>query len=46
VSEPNIEPNLLATRTEVRSLLHDRVVMAVEEVMREELTGPVYQPAV
>jgi putative transposase len=38
VSEPIIEPTLLPTRTEIRSLLHDRVVMAVEEVLREELT--------
>ncbi len=38
MNEPIIEPTLLPTRTEIRSLLHDRVVMAVEEVLREELT--------
>jgi transposase-like protein len=38
VSEPIIETTLLPTRTEIRTLLHDRVIEAVEEVLREELT--------
>ena len=38
MSEPIIEPHLLPTRTEIRELLQTRVVEAVEEVLREELT--------
>jgi len=38
VSEPIIEHRLLPTRTEIRNLLQARVVEAVEEVLREELT--------